>query len=153
MTTQINDPNIPNQQPAGRKRSACAACAETRTRCDANCTFAPYFPQDKKEQWLNVKNLFGHGKIKKDMEEKTEKERTLQHLPYSPATNQSYPGRLVAGDPFPRRHVAREKLNGKARWGYVPGRLTRATVSGPQSFSQTNKCHGGEFSRATCRPG
>ncbi|GJZ65870.1 zinc finger, CCHC-type containing protein [Tanacetum coccineum] len=67
--------------------------------------------------------------------------KSLQHLPYSPATNQSYPGRLVAGDPFPGRHVTRERLSGKARWGYVPGRLTRATLSGPQSFSQTNKCH------------
>ncbi|GJY95651.1 hypothetical protein Tco_0512012 [Tanacetum coccineum] len=35
--------------------------------------------------------------------------KSLQHLPYSPATNQSYPGRLVAGDPFPGRHVARER--------------------------------------------
>ncbi|GJS86813.1 hypothetical protein Tco_0769449, partial [Tanacetum coccineum] len=49
---------------------------------------------------------------------------TLQHLPYSPATNPGYPGRLVvgdtfpgrhvAGDTFPGRHVARDKWNGKA---------------------------------------
>ncbi|GJY24451.1 transposase, MuDR, MULE transposase domain protein [Tanacetum coccineum] len=63
--------------------------------------------------------------------------KVLQHLPYSPATNQSYPGRLVAGDPFPGRHVAREKLNGKARWGYVPGRHCRAHKVSAKLISAT----------------
>ncbi|GKE84114.1 hypothetical protein Tco_1557856 [Tanacetum coccineum] len=79
--------------------------------------------------------------------------RTLQYLPFSPATNPGNPGRLVAWDRFPGRHVARDMLNGKARWGYVPGRLTRATTPGPHTFSQTIKFHDGGFSRATCRPG
>ncbi|GKA01650.1 hypothetical protein Tco_0674315 [Tanacetum coccineum] len=52
---------------------------------------------------------------------------TLQNLPFSPATNPGNPGRLVAGDRFPGRHVARDRSNGKARWGYVPGRQCRAT--------------------------
>nr|GEW18624.1 F-box domain, leucine-rich repeat domain, L domain-like protein [Tanacetum cinerariifolium] len=56
---------------------------------------------------------------------------SLQHLPFSPATIPGNPGRLVAGDHFPGRHVAREKLNGKGRMGYLPGRLSRATTPGP----------------------
>ncbi|GJZ18107.1 hypothetical protein Tco_0554230 [Tanacetum coccineum] len=68
---------------------------------------------------------------------------TLQHLPLSPATNPRLPGRLVAGDTNPGRHVARDNLKGKARQGYFPGRHSRATWPGPHSFSQTNKCHGG----------
>ncbi|GJZ62117.1 hypothetical protein Tco_0618254 [Tanacetum coccineum] len=79
--------------------------------------------------------------------------KTLQHLLYSPATNPGYPGRLVAGDTFPGRHVARDKWNGIARMGFIPGRHSRATSPGPHSFSQTIKCHGGRYSRATCRPG
>ncbi|GJT69884.1 ribonuclease H-like domain-containing protein [Tanacetum coccineum] len=78
---------------------------------------------------------------------------SLQQLPFSPATKPGYPGRLVAGDSFPGRHVARDKSNGKARRGYVPERLTRATTPGPRGFRQTIKCHRGGFSRATCRPG
>ncbi|GJV86348.1 hypothetical protein Tco_1530286 [Tanacetum coccineum] len=77
----------------------------------------------------------------------------LQHLPFSPATNPGYPGRLVAGDRFLGRLAARDMSSGKARRGYVPGRLTRATSWDPHSFSQTNICHGGSFSRATCRLG
>nr|GEW70558.1 hypothetical protein [Tanacetum cinerariifolium] len=56
---------------------------------------------------------------------------TLQHLPFSPATIPGNPGRLVAGDDFPGRHVAREKSNGKCRMGYLPGRLSWATKPGP----------------------
>ncbi|GKF69149.1 hypothetical protein Tco_0202206, partial [Tanacetum coccineum] len=52
---------------------------------------------------------------------------TLQQLPFSPATKPGYPGRFVAGDAFPGRHVAQDKSNGKARREYVPERLTRAT--------------------------
>nr|GEZ18107.1 ribonuclease H-like domain-containing protein [Tanacetum cinerariifolium] len=47
------------------------------------------------------------------------------------ATIPGNPGRLVVGDDFPGRHVAWEKSNGKARMGYLPGRLSRATTSGP----------------------
>ncbi|GJT07218.1 zinc finger, CCHC-type containing protein [Tanacetum coccineum] len=77
-------------------------------------------------------------------------EEALQHI-Y--ATKPGYPGRLVAGDAFPGRHVARDKLSEKARSGYVPERLTRATTPGPRGFSQATKCHREGFSRATCRPG
>ncbi|GJU16928.1 RmlC-like cupins superfamily protein [Tanacetum coccineum] len=78
--------------------------------------------------------------------------QTLQHFPFSPATKPGYPRRLVDRETFPGRHIARDKSNGKARRGYVPGRLTRATTLGPHSFSQGIKCHGGGFSRAKCRP-
>ncbi|GJS58919.1 transposase, Ptta/En/Spm [Tanacetum coccineum] len=70
---------------------------------------------------------------------------SLQQLPFSPATKPGYPGRLVAGDAFPGRYVARDKLSGKARRGYVPERLTRATTPGPRGFSQAIKCHRGGF--------
>ncbi|GJT86806.1 hypothetical protein Tco_1068523 [Tanacetum coccineum] len=63
---------------------------------------------------------------------------SLQHLPFSPATNPLYPGRLVAGDTFPGRlvagdtfpgrYVARDKSNGKARRGYLPGRHRGAHI-------------------------
>ncbi|GKA82334.1 hypothetical protein Tco_0789082 [Tanacetum coccineum] len=78
---------------------------------------------------------------------------SLQQLPFSPATKPVYPGRLVARDEYPGPHVARDKSNEKARRGYVPERLIRATTPGPHGFMQTIKCHCGGFSRATCRPG
>ncbi|GJR17389.1 hypothetical protein Tco_0965916 [Tanacetum coccineum] len=78
---------------------------------------------------------------------------TLQHLPLSPGINPCIPGRLVAGDTNPGRHVARDSLKGKARRGFFPGRDIPATLSDQHSFSQRVKCHGGGFSRATCRPG
>ncbi|GKF94185.1 hypothetical protein Tco_0283885, partial [Tanacetum coccineum] len=78
---------------------------------------------------------------------------SLRHLPLSPGTNPGFPGRLVVGDSFPERHITRDKWNGKARMGFLPGRHSRATTLDPHSFSQTIKCHGGWFSRATCRPG
>nr|GEW05141.1 RNA-directed DNA polymerase, eukaryota, reverse transcriptase zinc-binding domain protein [Tanacetum cinerariifolium]GEW05150.1 RNA-directed DNA polymerase, eukaryota, reverse transcriptase zinc-binding domain protein [Tanacetum cinerariifolium] len=53
---------------------------------------------------------------------------SLQHFPFSPTTIPENPGRLVAGDDFPGRHVAREKSNGKARMGYLPGRQRRAHI-------------------------
>nr|GEW03712.1 zinc finger, BED-type, phospholipase-like, homeodomain-like protein [Tanacetum cinerariifolium] len=40
------------------------------------------------------------------------------------ATNSRLPGRLVAGDTNPGRHVARDKLKGKARHGYFPRQLS-----------------------------
>ncbi|GKA11590.1 homeodomain-like protein [Tanacetum coccineum] len=67
----------------------------------------------------------------------------LQHFTQSPATFSSLPGRHVDGDTYPGRLVARDKLKGKARHGFFPGRLSRATWWGPQVFSQTNMCHGG----------
>ncbi|GKA88363.1 retrovirus-related pol polyprotein from transposon TNT 1-94 [Tanacetum coccineum] len=51
----------------------------------------------------------------------------LQHLPLSPATFPRLPGRHVAGDTHHGRHVARDNLKGKARQGFFPGRLSRAT--------------------------
>ncbi|GKA39810.1 putative reverse transcriptase domain-containing protein [Tanacetum coccineum] len=50
----------------------------------------------------------------------------LQHLPLSPGTNPGFLGRLVAGDSFPGRHVARDKWNGKSSngipsWATFPG--------------------------------
>ncbi|GKE45708.1 hypothetical protein Tco_1472992, partial [Tanacetum coccineum] len=63
--------------------------------------------------------------------------------------NDSFPGRLVAGETNPGRHVARDKLKGKARQGFVPGRLSRATWWGLHCFRQTIKCHGGLLSRAS----
>ncbi|GKC64207.1 hypothetical protein Tco_1096805, partial [Tanacetum coccineum] len=70
-------------------------------------------------------------------------EIALQHLPLSPATFPRLPGRHVAGDTYPGRHVARDNLKGKARQGFFPGRLSRATWWDPHVFSQTNMCHGG----------
>ncbi|GKA65974.1 hypothetical protein Tco_0765681 [Tanacetum coccineum] len=65
-----------------------------------------------------------------DLEKDDDDEETLQHLPYSPETNPGYPGRLVAGDTFLERHVARDKWNGKARMGFLPGRHSRVTFPG-----------------------
>ncbi|GKE78733.1 hypothetical protein Tco_1544853, partial [Tanacetum coccineum] len=46
---------------------------------------------------------------------------TLQHLPQSPATFLGFPGRLVVGETNPELHVTRDKLQGKARQGFIPG--------------------------------
>ncbi|GJV56527.1 hypothetical protein Tco_1457532, partial [Tanacetum coccineum] len=81
--------------------------------------------------------------MKRALYNQCENPLTLQQLPFSLATKPGYPGRLVAGDAFPGRHVARDKSNGKARRGYVPERLTRATTPGPRGFRQTIKCHRG----------
>ncbi|GKC45934.1 retrovirus-related pol polyprotein from transposon TNT 1-94 [Tanacetum coccineum] len=62
---------------------------------------------------------------------------SLQHLLYSPATNPRYPGRLVAGDMFPGRHVTRDKWNGIARMGYLPGRHRRANIVSVKQLSAT----------------
>nr|GEV82264.1 glucose/ribitol dehydrogenase [Tanacetum cinerariifolium] len=67
------------------------------------------------------------------------------------AINPLNPGQLVAEDRFPGQHVARDKLQEKARRGYFSGGHTPATWSGPQSFNQTIICHGEGFSLATCR--
>nr|GEW75409.1 uncharacterized mitochondrial protein AtMg00810-like [Tanacetum cinerariifolium] len=59
---------------------------------------------------------------------KKRRQKALQHLPFSPATIPGNPRRFVAGDGFPGRHVAREKSNGKARMGYLPGRQRQAHI-------------------------
>ncbi|GKF52679.1 hypothetical protein Tco_0159589, partial [Tanacetum coccineum] len=103
---------------------------------------------------LNVTSSMAWGKsLVEDVKSKNLGVESLQHLPLSPGTNPGFPGRVVAGDSFLGRHVARDKWNGKARMGYLPERHSRATTPGSHSFSQTIKCHGGSFSRATCRPG
>ncbi|GKA09740.1 hypothetical protein Tco_0689173 [Tanacetum coccineum] len=55
-----------------------------------------------------------------------EESNTLKvwYLDNKATTNPGNLGRLVAGDRFPGRHVARDRSSGKARRGYVPGRLT-----------------------------
>ncbi|GKC44676.1 DNA helicase PIF1, ATP-dependent [Tanacetum coccineum] len=63
--------------------------------------------------------------------------QSLQHLLYSPATNPGYPGRLVAGDTFPGRHVARDKWNRIARMGFLPGRHRRAHIVSVKQLSAT----------------
>ncbi|GKF82458.1 hypothetical protein Tco_0244114, partial [Tanacetum coccineum] len=68
---------------------------------------------------------------------------TLQHLPLSPGTNPGIPGRLVAGDTNPGRHVARDRLKGKARWGFFPGRHGRAHIVSVKQLSATVECFPG----------
>nr|GFC69060.1 hypothetical protein [Tanacetum cinerariifolium] len=60
-----------------------------------------------------------------------------QHLPLSPGTNSRFPERLVVGDTFLRRHVARDKWNGKARMGNLPGRHQRAHIISVKQLSAT----------------
>ncbi|GKF97320.1 hypothetical protein Tco_0293141, partial [Tanacetum coccineum] len=62
---------------------------------------------------------------------------SLQHSVFFPATNPGYPGRLVAGDTFPGRHVARDKWNGIARMGFLPGRHSRAHIVSVKQLSAT----------------
>nr|GEV09157.1 hypothetical protein [Tanacetum cinerariifolium] len=57
---------------------------------------------------------------------------SLQHLPLSPAIFSHLPGRYVAGDTHPERHVTLDKLKGKARQGFVLGRHSQATLWGHQ---------------------
>nr|GEY51252.1 ABC transporter A family member 7-like [Tanacetum cinerariifolium] len=55
----------------------------------------------------------------------------------APATNPRFPGRLVAEDCNPGRHVARDTLKGKARQGYFPERLGRAHIVPVKFISAT----------------
>ncbi|GJR26125.1 hypothetical protein Tco_1102357 [Tanacetum coccineum] len=72
-------------------------------------------------------------------------ELPLQHLPLSPAIFSGFPGRLVAGETQPGRHVARDKLKGKARQGYFPERLGGARIVSGKLFHV-------DYFPATCRP-
>nr|GEW19871.1 LOB domain-containing protein 22 [Tanacetum cinerariifolium] len=61
MTTQNNHPNTPNQPPPRRGPSnpPCAACRHIRKKCAPDCIFAPYFPENRKEQFKNANKWFG----------------------------------------------------------------------------------------------
>ncbi|GJW68312.1 hypothetical protein Tco_0122736 [Tanacetum coccineum] len=83
------------------------------------------------------------------MDASKQKLEALQHLPPSPVTNSWIPGRLVPGILISGDLSPGILLKGKARKGFFSGQLSPATMSGPHSFSQTMKCHGGGFSRAT----
>ncbi|GKB50651.1 hypothetical protein Tco_0901404 [Tanacetum coccineum] len=77
-------------------------------------------------------------------------EMLLEHNIKSDGVQFSTDGRMresqKVGTLFPGRLVAWDRSSGKARRGYVPGRLTRATSWDPYSFSQINICHDGGFS-------
>nr|GEY69086.1 hypothetical protein [Tanacetum cinerariifolium] len=70
----------------------------------------------------------------------------LQHLPFSQATIPGNPGRLVVGDRFSGRHVARETSNGKARMGYLPRRQRRAHIVSVKELSATVEGFPGDMS-------
>ncbi|CAF2139670.1 unnamed protein product [Brassica rapa] len=45
--------------------TACAACKYQRKKCTEHCILAPYFPQEKQNQFLNAHKLFGVSNITK----------------------------------------------------------------------------------------
>ncbi|CAN8243626.1 unnamed protein product [Cochlearia groenlandica] len=48
---------------------ACAACKWQRRRCVRDCPLRPYFPADKPEQFMRVRDLFGVNKVTKTLQE------------------------------------------------------------------------------------
>ncbi|GKB96487.1 glucan endo-1,3-beta-glucosidase-like protein [Tanacetum coccineum] len=71
----------------------------------------------------SIENVFG---CDVDEDQKLVKESEKYFGVFFP--NQSFPGRLVAGETNPGRHVARDKLKGKARQGFIPERLGGARI-------------------------
>ncbi|GKE64632.1 LOB domain-containing protein 22-like protein [Tanacetum coccineum] len=73
MTTQNNHPNQP---PPIRNPSSppCAACRHIRRKCTPDCIFAPYFPQNRNEQFQNARKLFGVSFITRTMENINDRE-------------------------------------------------------------------------------
>lgn len=52
-------------QSSRARGTSCAACAEFRRRCPPYCFLAPYFPHGYKQEFRNVKQLFGAARVEK----------------------------------------------------------------------------------------
>lgn len=48
-----------------KNKNLCASCRYQRRRCSKDCPFAPYFPSDKQQMFINVHRLFRLSYLKK----------------------------------------------------------------------------------------
>ncbi|XP_047321679.1 protein ASYMMETRIC LEAVES 2-like [Impatiens glandulifera] len=64
--------------------SPCAACKFLRRKCTQECVFAPYFPPDNPQKFVNVHDVFGASKVSKLLGElhASQREETVNSLSY-----------------------------------------------------------------------
>ncbi|TXG59026.1 hypothetical protein EZV62_016855 [Acer yangbiense] len=60
---------------SGCSKQACAVCRHQRRKCANNCVFAPYFPADQQQDFVNAHRFFGVGNIMRLMKEVPEDQR------------------------------------------------------------------------------
>ncbi|RDX61204.1 LOB domain-containing protein 6, partial [Mucuna pruriens] len=54
---------------ASSSNPPCAACKFLRRKCQAECVFAPYFPPDQPQKFVNVHRIFGASNVSKLLNE------------------------------------------------------------------------------------
>ncbi|KAK0584059.1 hypothetical protein LWI29_007025 [Acer saccharum] len=60
---------------SGCSKQACAVCKHQRRKCANNCFFAPYFPADQQQDFVNAHRFFGVGIIMRLLKEVPEDQR------------------------------------------------------------------------------
>ncbi|KAK4834277.1 hypothetical protein QYF36_020138 [Acer negundo] len=60
---------------SGCSKQACAVCKHQRRKCANNCVFAPYFPADQQQDFMNAHRFFGVGNIMRLLKEVPEDQR------------------------------------------------------------------------------
>ncbi|XP_057457354.1 LOB domain-containing protein 7-like [Lotus japonicus] len=58
-STAANNDNTTTTSRTATNARSCAACTHRRRKCSADCILAPYFPQDRRQQFANAHRLFG----------------------------------------------------------------------------------------------
>ncbi|XVF56356.1 hypothetical protein PTKIN_Ptkin06aG0113500 [Pterospermum kingtungense] len=69
---------------ASSSNSPCAACKFLRRKCQPECVFAPYFPPDQPQKFVNVHKVFGASNITKLLNElhPSQREDAVNSLAY-----------------------------------------------------------------------
>ncbi|PNX83885.1 LOB domain-containing protein 25-like [Trifolium pratense] len=64
--------------------SPCAACKFLRRKCNQDCIFAPYFPPEEPQKFVNVHKIFGASNVSKFLNEVLphQREDTVNSLAY-----------------------------------------------------------------------
>ncbi|MBA0619406.1 hypothetical protein Godav_028584, partial [Gossypium davidsonii] len=64
--------------------SPCAACKFLRRKCQPECVFAPYFPPDQPQKFVNVHKVFGASNVTKLLNElhPSQREDAVNSLAY-----------------------------------------------------------------------
>lgn len=62
----------------------CAACKFLRRKCTSDCVFAPYFPPEEPQKFINVHKIFGASNVSKLLNEvhPHQREDTVKSLAY-----------------------------------------------------------------------
>ena len=69
---------------ASSSNSPCAGCKFLRRKCQPECVFAPYFPPDQPQKFVNVHKVFGASNITKLLNElhPSQREDAVNSLAY-----------------------------------------------------------------------